>query len=179
MMELICSKYMHRIFTFLLTVSRWYGEIEVGTPAQKFDVVFDTGSVDAEIPGNSLPKKFEVLHISSGGSLIDLSCESCLKHNKFNRNVSSTFSDYNEAYYAEFATGVGVDPNVNLYSLCSSSIAYHTLEQNSDWLIYSAVRDVVSIAGLPAVPLDFYLITNESAGFWDAPFDGVFGMFFG
>ncbi|KAG8732924.1 hypothetical protein FRC11_010063 [Ceratobasidium sp. 423] len=72
--------------------------------------------------------------------------------------MSSTFGDYNESFYAEFATGVGVDPSI------------------SEWLLYSAVRDVVSVAGLPAMPLDMYLITNESAGFWAAPFDGIFGM---
>lgn len=38
------------------------------------------------------------------------------------------------------------------------------------------MQDVVSIAGLPAVPLDFYLITKQTSGFWDDPFDGVFGM---
>lgn len=49
------------------------------------------------------------------------------------------------------------------------------MEQTSESFIYSAVQDVVSIAGLPAIPLDFYLITNQSSGFWDDPFDGVFG----
>ncbi|CAE6500271.1 unnamed protein product [Rhizoctonia solani] len=117
---------------------QWYGNIQVGTPPQSFNVVFDTGSLDAVIP--------------------DQSCESCLGHSTFNRNLSSTFSDYDEAFYAEFATGVGVDPSI------------------SEWLVYSAVRDVVSVAGLPPVALDLYLITDESEGFWAAPFDGVFGM---
>ncbi|CAE6461519.1 unnamed protein product [Rhizoctonia solani] len=123
---------------FNRTDLQWYGEVQVGTPPQNFSVVFDTGSLDAVIP--------------------DLSCKSCLGHKTFNRALSSTFRDYNESFYAEFATGVGVDPSI------------------SEWLLYSAIRDMVSVAGLPAVPLDMYLITDESAGFWSAPFDGIFGM---
>ncbi|KAB5593458.1 hypothetical protein CTheo_3092 [Ceratobasidium theobromae] len=119
---------------------QWYGEIQVGTPGQKQVALKESEGLD-------YPTSI----------LADLSCDVCTKHRKFNRNESSTFSDYNEAYYAEFATGVGVDPT------------------NYEWLVYSAVRDVVSIAGLPAIPTDLYLITNESTGFWDAPFDGVFG----
>ncbi|KAF8608390.1 acid protease [Ceratobasidium sp. AG-I] len=117
---------------------QWYGKIQAGTPPQTFSVVFDTGSIDAEIP--------------------DLSCETCAKQNKFDRKLSSTFRDYNEAFSVEFATGVGVNPNTR------------------ESFIYSAVQDVVSIAGLPAISLDFYLITNQTSGFWNDPFDGVFGM---
>ncbi|CAE6354400.1 unnamed protein product [Rhizoctonia solani] len=123
---------------FAGTDLQWHGEVQVGTPPQSFSVVFDTGSLDAVIP--------------------DQSCSSCLGHRTFDRNLSSTFKDYNESFYAEFATGVGVDPSI------------------SEWLIYSAARDVVSVAGLPAAPLEIYLINDESAGFWAAPFDGIFGM---
>lgn len=44
---------------------------------------------------------------------LDLSCETCAKQKKFDRSLSSTFRDYNESFWVEFATGVGVDPNVS------------------------------------------------------------------
>lgn len=56
-----------------------------------------------------------------------------------------------------FGTGVGVDP---------SDYESYTLAQ---------VRDTLSIAGLSAAKTDFNLITKESAGFLNDPFDGIIG----
>lgn len=56
-----------------------------------------------------------------------------------------------------FGTGVGVDP--------------------SDYESYSLaqVRDTLAIAGLSATQTDFNLITKESSGFLNDPFDGIVG----
>lgn len=60
-----------------------------------------------------------------------------------------------------FGTGVGVDP--------------------SDYESYSLaqVRDTLSIAGLSATKTDFNLVTKESAGFLNDPFDGIVGQYYG
>lgn len=59
-----------------------------------------------------------------------------------------------------FATGVGVDP--------SESESYNL----------SLVRDTVAIAGFSTTDANFSLITGESSGFFDAPFDGIVGKYY-
>jgi hypothetical protein len=57
--------------------SAYFGEIEVGTPAQKFSVVFDTGSGNLLIPATGCA---------------DAACEA---HRRFDQNSSSTAKDVN------------------------------------------------------------------------------------
>ncbi|KAJ7505841.1 acid protease [Mycena galericulata] len=70
---------------------QWYGDISLGTPPQKFTVVFDTGSASLEVPGTAcgLP---------------------CKNQRQFNSSASSTFQDQDFATTITFGTGVGVDP---------------------------------------------------------------------
>ncbi|KAL0950363.1 hypothetical protein HGRIS_010329 [Hohenbuehelia grisea] len=107
------------------------------------------------------PQTFSVVFDTGSVDAVipDLSCDACgSAHRKFNRNLSSTFVDLHDDFFVEFATGVGVDPSI------------------SEWLLYSAVNDMVTVGSLPSVKLDLFLITNESTGFQNAPFDGVFGL---
>jgi len=71
---------------------QWFGPISVGTPAQNFTVVFDTGSFSLEIPGTS--------------------CSTCSTQRKFDGTKSSTFTDQKKTSVITFGTGVGVDPVV-------------------------------------------------------------------
>jgi len=71
---------------------QWFGPISVGTPAQNFTVVFDTGSFNLEIPGTS--------------------CSTCSNQRKFDGTKSSTFTDQKNSSVITFDTGVGVDPVV-------------------------------------------------------------------
>ncbi|KAJ7255787.1 acid protease [Mycena haematopus] len=72
---------------------QWYGDLTVGTPPQKFTVVFDTGSFTLEIPGTACGA-------------------ACANQHQFNSPASSTFVDKNSSSVITFGTGVGVDPVV-------------------------------------------------------------------
>jgi len=53
---------------------QWYGPIQVGTPPQKFNVVFDSNQFDLTIPGTS--------------------CTTCSNQKRFDPTKSSTFANY-------------------------------------------------------------------------------------
>jgi len=55
----------------------YFGEVQVGTPAQKFTVVFDTGSGNLIVPGDSC------------------TCEACTQHRQFNHKQSSSVEERN------------------------------------------------------------------------------------
>ena len=69
--------------------TQYFGTIGVGTPAQPFDVVFDTGSANLWVPS--------------------ITCEAagCLSHSRFDGNASSTFEagSSSSGLYIRFGTG--------------------------------------------------------------------------
>lgn len=65
--------------------NQYIGEIFIGTPPQKFTVVFDTGSSDIWIP--------------------DTDCESCESHEKFNPDDSSTYKDLDSNFQIMYGSG--------------------------------------------------------------------------
>ena len=67
--------------------TQYYGSISIGTPAQDFDVVFDTGSANLWVPGS------------------DCVATGCLSHTRFDSHASSTFENASASIYIRFGTG--------------------------------------------------------------------------
>uniref|UniRef100_A0A8C3T1I1 pepsin A n=1 Tax=Chelydra serpentina TaxID=8475 RepID=A0A8C3T1I1_CHESE len=65
----------------------YYGTISIGTPAQEFSVLFDTGSSNLWVPS------------------VYCSSTSCTNHNKFNPSDSSTYEATNESLSIQYGSG--------------------------------------------------------------------------
>uniref|UniRef100_A0A452HSM2 pepsin A n=1 Tax=Gopherus agassizii TaxID=38772 RepID=A0A452HSM2_9SAUR len=66
---------------------QYYGTISIGTPAQEFSVLFDTGSSNLWVPS------------------VYCSSTACTNHNRFNPSDSSTYEATNESLSIEYGSG--------------------------------------------------------------------------
>ncbi|XP_009667122.1 pepsin A [Struthio camelus] len=67
--------------------TEYFGTISIGTPAQEFTVLFDTGSSNLWVPS------------------VYCSSEACTNHNRFNPADSSTFEGTNDSLSIQYGTG--------------------------------------------------------------------------
>ncbi|KAM6133080.1 pepsin A-5 [Phoenicopterus ruber ruber] len=67
--------------------NEYYGTISIGTPAQEFTVIFDTGSSNLWVPS------------------VFCSSRACSNHNRFNPTESSTFVGTNDSLEITYGTG--------------------------------------------------------------------------
>ncbi|TFY71732.1 hypothetical protein EVG20_g1276 [Dentipellis fragilis] len=81
---------------------------------------------------------------------------SCVNQHQFNFTASSTFVNLNKTGEIDFATGGGDFESLQVLE----------------------VNDTMTLLGIATPDTTFFLITNQTAGFFNDPYDGIVGMGF-
>jgi len=87
--------------------AQYWGSIDVGTPAQKFQVVFDTGSSDLWIPAGEC--RFE--------------SSNCASKSTFDKSASSTYAEVPPGSKSEFSIMYGSGPVSGTYGVDDVTLA--------------------------------------------------------
>lgn len=126
--------------------SEYFGTITIGSPAQQFLVLFDTGSGNLVVPSS----------VCDGSA--------CSKHKRF--NVSGSKTSVNIAFTNKPDTPVGDDADQDVINL-----VYGTGEA-----VGTIVKDKVCVGNICTRADLVASTEESDAPFGGAPFDGIFGL---
>lgn len=126
--------------------SEYFGTVSIGTPAQEFQVLFDTGSGNLLLPST----------VCDGPA--------CMKHRRINASSSST--NVNIAFASKPDTPVGDDGDQDVVNL-----VYGTGEATG-----AIIQDKVCVGKTCARADLVAAMEESDAPFGDAPFDGIMGL---
>mmetsp|Transcript_8163 Transcript_8163/g.17788 ORF Transcript_8163/g.17788 Transcript_8163/m.17788 type:complete len:398 (+) Transcript_8163:165-1358(+) len=142
-------KHKHRhmnITNQVVHASEYFGEISIGSPAQKFVVVFDTGSGNLLIPSKQCNDA------------------ACLAHKRYDVNASKTAVEIAFADSPDKAVDKGGDRDV-------VTITFGTGEMSGVF-----IKDTVCIGGLCTKANFVAATEESDEPFSLVPFDGIFGL---
>ena len=106
--------------------AQYYGEIQIGTPLQKFEVIFDTGSSDLWVTSADCRSPF------------------CIFKSKYHANASSTHQPNGTAFVIKYGSGL-----VEGYTSADSILLGSDLK-----IVHQTFGEVVKVSGLgPAFAL--------------------------
>lgn len=89
--------------------AQYYGVISIGTPAQNFTVIFDTGSSNLWVPSKKCP-------------IYDIAC---MLHHKYNSEKSSTYAEDGRKFEIQYGTG-SMKGFVSKDTVCIANICART-----------------------------------------------------